>query len=274
MIFYDSDWNPQNDSQAAARCHRIGQTQEVKIYRLLTRNTYEATMFDRASKKLAIEMTVLGGSGPTLGAGPKEQRNPAELEELLRRGAYGFIADVGDDAARVFCESNIQDLLAVRAARGGARVPVRTMLAHARACAQRNTRTLQVESAHGFSVFKSAFAAATADVSLDVNAADFWERVMPDLKSPEKLRSRVEDGSAARDPATFFADVDSTIRAVAAASDEMFDDGRDFTLACELVEQIAAMPRSFGKVGAGCCGARRGARLGARAHVPVSAEAD
>lgn len=118
---------------------------------------------------------------------------------------------------------------------------------------QRNTRTLQVESAHGFSVFKSAFAASSADISLDVNAADFWERVMPDLTSPEKLRSRIEDGSAAADPATFFADVDSTIRAVATATDDIRDEGRDFTLACELVEQIAAMPRSFGKVRCACC---------------------
>ena len=25
-IIFDSDWNPQNDVQAQARCHRIGQT--------------------------------------------------------------------------------------------------------------------------------------------------------------------------------------------------------------------------------------------------------
>ena len=59
VIIYDSDWNPQNDSQATARCHRIGQKQEVTVYRLLTRNTYEAEMFNRASRKLAIETVVL-----------------------------------------------------------------------------------------------------------------------------------------------------------------------------------------------------------------------
>ena len=244
VVFFDSDWNPQNDSQAAARCHRIGQTQAVKIYRLLTRNTYEATMFDRASKKLAIEMTVLGANGPSIGGGRNEQRNPQELEDLLRRGAYGFLADsAGDDAARVFCESNIQDLLAVSV------MPWCLCSVVDASFLQRNTRTLQVESAHGFSVFKSAFAAASSDVSLDVNAADFWERVLPDLKSPEKLRARLEDGSAAADPGAFFADVESTIRAVAAETDEMRDEGREFALACELVEQIAAMPKSFGKVG-------------------------
>ena len=45
VVIFDSDWNPQNDIQATARCHRIGQTNEVKVYRLLTRNTY--VMFER-----------------------------------------------------------------------------------------------------------------------------------------------------------------------------------------------------------------------------------
>lgn len=31
VIIYDSDWNPQNDVQATARAHRIGQTLEVKV---------------------------------------------------------------------------------------------------------------------------------------------------------------------------------------------------------------------------------------------------
>ena len=35
-----SDWNPQNDLQAQARAHRIGQTKAVMVYRLLTRKTY------------------------------------------------------------------------------------------------------------------------------------------------------------------------------------------------------------------------------------------
>ncbi|KAH8038373.1 hypothetical protein HPB51_001487 [Rhipicephalus microplus] len=33
VVFYDSDWNPTMDAQAQDRCHRIGQTRDVHIYR-------------------------------------------------------------------------------------------------------------------------------------------------------------------------------------------------------------------------------------------------
>ena len=39
VVIYDSDWNPQNDIQAVARAHRIGQKNAVNIYRLVTKGT-------------------------------------------------------------------------------------------------------------------------------------------------------------------------------------------------------------------------------------------
>ncbi len=36
-----------------------GQTQQVKIYRFVTRNTYESYMFDVASKKLGLENAIM-----------------------------------------------------------------------------------------------------------------------------------------------------------------------------------------------------------------------
>ncbi len=59
VIMFDSDWNPQNDVQAQARCHRIGQTKNVQVYRLVTRKTYEWEMFQRAGKKLGFERALL-----------------------------------------------------------------------------------------------------------------------------------------------------------------------------------------------------------------------
>lgn len=53
---FDSCFCP---SQAQARCHRIGQNKAVKVYRLITRNSYEREMFDRASLKLGLDKAVL-----------------------------------------------------------------------------------------------------------------------------------------------------------------------------------------------------------------------
>ena len=59
VIIYDSDWNPQNDIQAQARCHRIGQDKAVKVYRLITNRTYEMEMFQKANMKLGLDKAVL-----------------------------------------------------------------------------------------------------------------------------------------------------------------------------------------------------------------------
>lgn len=49
--------------QAQARCHRIGQSKAVKVYRLITRNSYEREMFDKASLKLGLDKAVLQSMG-------------------------------------------------------------------------------------------------------------------------------------------------------------------------------------------------------------------
>lgn len=59
-------------TQAQARCHRIGQNKAVKVYRLITRNSYEREMFDRASLKLGLDKAVLqsmSGRDNSLGGG-------------------------------------------------------------------------------------------------------------------------------------------------------------------------------------------------------------
>ncbi|PIO67084.1 protein, SNF2 family, partial [Teladorsagia circumcincta] len=62
VIIFDSDWNPQNDLQAQARCHRIGQTKMVKVYRLVTANTYEREMFDKGAYGSIMDENVDEGS--------------------------------------------------------------------------------------------------------------------------------------------------------------------------------------------------------------------
>ena len=59
VIIYDSDWNPQNDLQAVARAHRIGQTKVVNIYRLVSQHTVEEEILERAKKKMVLDHLVI-----------------------------------------------------------------------------------------------------------------------------------------------------------------------------------------------------------------------
>ncbi|EPX73331.1 SNF2 family helicase Swr1 [Schizosaccharomyces octosporus yFS286] len=61
VIFYDSDWNPQLDAQAQDRSHRIGQTRDVHIYRLISEYTVESNMLRRANQKRMLDKIVIQG---------------------------------------------------------------------------------------------------------------------------------------------------------------------------------------------------------------------
>ncbi|BBN17604.1 helicase SRCAP/SWR1 [Marchantia polymorpha subsp. ruderalis] len=63
VIFYDSDWNPAMDQQAQDRCHRIGQTREVHIYRLVSESTIEENILKKANqKRLLDDLVIQSGS--------------------------------------------------------------------------------------------------------------------------------------------------------------------------------------------------------------------
>ena len=93
VIIYDSDWNPQNDVQATARAHRIGQKSEVQVYRLITCNTYETEMFERATQKLGLDKAIfIGGHFKETGESTNENKlTKVEMETLLKKGILGFL---------------------------------------------------------------------------------------------------------------------------------------------------------------------------------------
>ena len=61
VIFYDSDWNPTIDSQAMDRAHRLGQTRQVTVYRLITKGTIEERIRKRALQKEEVQRVVITG---------------------------------------------------------------------------------------------------------------------------------------------------------------------------------------------------------------------
>ncbi|XP_062993878.1 chromodomain-helicase-DNA-binding protein 8 isoform X4 [Elgaria multicarinata webbii] len=152
-IIFDSDWNPQNDLQAQARCHRIGQSKAVKVYRLITRNSYEREMFDKASLKLGLDKAVLqsmsGREGSIAGI---QQFSKKEIEDLLRKGAYAAIMEEDDEGSK-FCEEDIDQILL------------------------RRTTTITIESEGKGSTFaKASFVASENRTDIALDDPNFWQK--------------------------------------------------------------------------------------------------
>ncbi|KAI8332917.1 SNF2 family N-terminal domain-containing protein [Chlamydoabsidia padenii] len=78
VIIFDSDWNPHQDLQAQDRAHRIGQTKEVRIFRLITENSIEESILARAQYKLDID-------GKVIQAGKFDNRSTEEDREAFLR---------------------------------------------------------------------------------------------------------------------------------------------------------------------------------------------
>mmetsp|Transcript_1524 Transcript_1524/g.2023 ORF Transcript_1524/g.2023 Transcript_1524/m.2023 type:complete len:2660 (+) Transcript_1524:292-8271(+) len=170
-IIFDSDWNPQNDVQAQARCHRIGQTKSVMIYRLITSRTFEQEMFDRASKKLGLEQAVLG----SFDKGEDGKPTAHEMEQLLKKGAYALMDD-DDVIAQSFVTDDIESIL------------------------KKRTRTRVVEGAKTASwlnkqgmVTKSKFTSDKKSANLDMDDPHFWEKVMPNFVTPAIMKTKFEE---------------------------------------------------------------------------------
>ncbi|XP_033845032.1 chromodomain-helicase-DNA-binding protein 1 [Periophthalmus magnuspinnatus] len=95
VVIFDSDWNPQNDLQAQARAHRIGQKRQVNIYRLVTKGSVEEEIIERAKKKMVLDHLVIqrmDTTGKTVlhtGSAPSSSTpfNKEELSAILKFGA-------------------------------------------------------------------------------------------------------------------------------------------------------------------------------------------
>lgn len=81
VIIYDSDWNPHQDLQAQDRAHRIGQTKEVRILRLITEKSIEENILARAQEKLDLD-------GKVIQAGRFDNKSTNEEREMLLRALF------------------------------------------------------------------------------------------------------------------------------------------------------------------------------------------
>ena len=185
------DWNPQNDLQAMARAHRIGQTRAVRVYRLLTAKTYEMHMFHSASLKLGLERAVLSQNRDATDESDENTKSnrrsekeaqAKEIDELLKKGAYDVFRDEDDAEGEKFMETDIDQLLEHSSKKVTYGV----------------SATSSLSSGLG-SFSKASFVANTDDGTKDVDLddPDFWSKAVgldaPE-ETPEDVAQMIDDG--------------------------------------------------------------------------------
>ena len=173
-ILYDSDWNPQNDLQAMARCHRIGQSKDVTIYRLVSKNTYEENLFRTSSKKYGLDEAILGGLG-SLGVASDGGGNPeydgAKIAALLKHGAHCLKdEDRANEEANAFLSEDIEQILKGR------------------------TEKRQIGGRAGNTFSVATFgeqAVSPAKEGKNGNDQDFWKALLPDAVASHEKKEKL-----------------------------------------------------------------------------------
>ena len=87
VIIFDSGFNPQDDIQAENRAHRIGQTKEVEVIRLVTKGTVEEQIYAMGLTKLKLDEQVTGD-------GTEEQIKVEDEETEKEKEGRHFVEDM------------------------------------------------------------------------------------------------------------------------------------------------------------------------------------
>eukprot|EP01027_Heterolobosea_sp_BB2_P013730 GEZU01019767.1.p1 GENE.GEZU01019767.1~~GEZU01019767.1.p1 ORF type:complete len:1306 (-),score=411.03 GEZU01019767.1:96-3443(-) len=90
VIMFDSDWNPQQDLQAHARVHRIGQKKAVRVFTLLTTTPVEERIRERATAKRDAE-------GMAIRAGLFNQKSTATERDIMLTSLISKDSETYDD---------------------------------------------------------------------------------------------------------------------------------------------------------------------------------
>lgn len=83
VIIFDSGFNPQDDIQAENRAHRVGQTREVEVVRLVTRGTIEEQIHALGESKLALDERVAGEGATAAESAQAEKAGEKMVEDML-----------------------------------------------------------------------------------------------------------------------------------------------------------------------------------------------
>ncbi|OJT10443.1 Chromodomain helicase hrp3 [Trametes pubescens] len=121
VIIFDSDWNPQNDLQAMARAHRIGQKSHVSVYRFVSKDTMEEDVLERAKKKMVLEYAIinqmdtsqahLSSKGGAKDPAKADALSKDELHAVLKYGAQKIFDKDDTQQSKKLDEMDLDDIL-------------------------------------------------------------------------------------------------------------------------------------------------------------------
>ena len=105
VIIFDSDWNPHQDLQAQDRAHRIGQTREVRIFRLVTIDSVEEYILARAQYKLNVDEKVIQ-------AGRFDQKTTSEERDAMLKAIFEEEREQNMEDNEVFDADELNEVIA------------------------------------------------------------------------------------------------------------------------------------------------------------------
>jgi ATP-dependent helicase STH1/SNF2 len=108
VIIFDSDWNPQMDIQAQDRAHRIGQKQEVKVLRLITKTDIEEEILSKAAFKKNLDEKIIKAG--LYNAKYSEQERKKKLQDLLKNEEKE--EEQGDEEDEIPNDEQINEMIA------------------------------------------------------------------------------------------------------------------------------------------------------------------
>ncbi|PCH43780.1 transcription regulator [Wolfiporia cocos MD-104 SS10] len=123
VIIFDSDWNPQNDLQAMARAHRIGQKSHVSVYRFVSKDTMEEDVLERAKKKMVLEYAIINqmdtsqahlsskAGSTTKDPAKANDLSKDELHAVLKYGAQKIFDKDDSQQSKKLDEMDLDDIL-------------------------------------------------------------------------------------------------------------------------------------------------------------------
>ena len=137
------------------------------MYRLVTKATYEQSLFETSAKKYGLDEAVLGGGDSPTGGSGSLKDDAKKINQLLKFGVHGALRDQSGEEAAAFANEDIDQILGSRA----------------------EHRAIGSRAGNTFST--AVFSAGADDAAAD--AEDFWTNALPEAAKEAMERAANPD---------------------------------------------------------------------------------